>query len=670
MKNQGIHLLLHFISILTLTLFLFATTNAIMQSPLQVASQAMRDKISSPDANRWASRRASRDQSNTPDSPSPDVADVVGVEDLIERAPSEPESAPTALFAPQAVIYDNGPLVNCPGCGVDGADVSSVQTSLDLSTYGFGHSLAQGFRVADDFTVPPPGWAIDQITFYAYQTGSTIVPTIDLVNFQIWNGPPNDPGSQVVYGDVVTNRLVSSQWAGIYRTLDTDMLATNRPIMADSVTVGWFLAPGTYWLDWQTGGTLSSGPWAPPITVSGTITTGNGLQYSPTTSTWSDVTDFGTGAQQGLPFLIHGEIFDPSVPCPSGYEPITVTGTDFSNPFPPEGWSLIGNTTGCTWGVPTWTNTDPGMRGNLTGGVDLFAIADADACGSAVSMDTELRTPLLDFHGLVNPRVTFNYDYNDHGTSDYGDLDVSTDAGGSWVNLKHWGFDDRGPKTWIWPIPAVLPGVGENNIMLRWHYIASWDWWWQIDEVAITACAAIPVVAGFNADPTIGIAPLTVTFTNTTTGNFTAGWWDFGDGMTAPFTNTITTLHTYESGGIYSVAITASGPGGTDTMTVTNLINVYTPVSSDFSANPTSGKGSILTAFTNLSSGDFETCEWQFGDGETSSDCNPSHEYRFPGIYNVTLTVSGLGGSDTEVKTGYIIVEQNYLYLPIVVRRE
>ena len=37
--------------------------------------------------------------------------------------------------------------------------------------------------------------------------------------------------------------------------------------MKQTVTIGTSLTEGTYWIDWQTGGTLASGPWAPPIAI-------------------------------------------------------------------------------------------------------------------------------------------------------------------------------------------------------------------------------------------------------------------------------------------------------------------------------------------------------------------------------------------------------------------
>jgi len=209
------------------------------------------------------------------------------------------------------VLYDNGPLVNLPGGGFGGADASVLQSvSLAMNVLGFGHAVASGFRVADDFVVPPGGWDIEKFTFYAYQTGSTTTSTINNVNFQIWDGPPGAPGSNVVFGDVTTNRLTSTSWANMYRVSETTLTGNTRPVMANvcQLAAPLNLGPGTYWLDWQTGGTLASGPWAPPVTINGVTNTGNGLQFNGTA--WSPLVDTGTTGTsnflQGLPFIIEG----------------------------------------------------------------------------------------------------------------------------------------------------------------------------------------------------------------------------------------------------------------------------------------------------------------------------------------------------------------------------
>jgi hypothetical protein len=66
------------------------------------------------------------------------------------------------------------------------------------------------------------------------------------------------------------------------------------------------LAPGTYWLDYQLAGSLASGPWVPPLAISGQTTTGNALQFLSTTSAWAPAVDAGSTGQQGVPFLLSG----------------------------------------------------------------------------------------------------------------------------------------------------------------------------------------------------------------------------------------------------------------------------------------------------------------------------------------------------------------------------
>ncbi len=206
--------------------------------------------------------------------------------------------------APVAVLYDNGPLANAPGGGFGGADASVLQTALTLTLYGFGHQIASNNSMGDDFTVPAGGgWQVDQMQFFAYQTGSTTTSTMNDIRVQIWNGDPT-AGGTVIWGDLTTNRLASSTFSNIYRSIDTSPLDSNRPIMVQTATIGTTLAPGTYWVQWMTGGTLASGPWAPPITITGTTTTGNGKQNL--AGVWGNALD-GT-FPQGLPFIVIGSV--------------------------------------------------------------------------------------------------------------------------------------------------------------------------------------------------------------------------------------------------------------------------------------------------------------------------------------------------------------------------
>ncbi len=105
--------------------------------------------------------------------------------------------------------------------------------------------------------------------------------------------------------------------------------------------------------------------------------------------------------------------------------------------------------------------------------------------------------------------------------------------------------------------------------------------------------------------------------------------------------------------------LTITGPGGTDTETKADYIVVEheTPVA-NFTADNTIGDAPLIVNFSDESTGDITSCLWDFGDGETSTEENPTHTYDNPGIYTVSLSVSGPHGSDTEVKLGYITVSE------------
>lgn len=228
-------------------------------------------------------------------------------------------SAPAAA----QVLFNNGPLVTDPGAGAGGADVSRLQGNLGLTTFGFAANVnapSPGpFRVAEDFSVTGAGWRITNLRFFTYQTGSTTTSTINQLRVAIWNGRPGDVGSTIIFGDSTTNRLTSTGFSNIYRTLETDLQNTSRPIMFADAAVDFELSAGTYWIDWGLAGTLGSGPWVPPISIVGQTSTGNARQRQSTG--WINVEDTGVpGATQGLPFIISGTRLDQSVvPEPTTY---------------------------------------------------------------------------------------------------------------------------------------------------------------------------------------------------------------------------------------------------------------------------------------------------------------------------------------------------------------
>ncbi len=159
-------------------------------------------------------------------------------------------------------------------------------------------------------------------------------------------------------------------------------------------------------------------------------------------------------------------------------------------------------------------------------------------------------------------------------------------------------------------------------------------------------------VAAFTGSPTSGCAPLTVTFTDQSTGDITSWSWTFGDGGSSTSQNP---SHQYTSAGNYTVTLTVTGPGGSDGETKTNYITVSVPPTANFTGSPTSGDAPLTVNFTNQSSG-ATSYLWDFGDTQTSTATNPSHTYTSTGTFTVTLTATNACGSDQNVKTNYITV--------------
>ena len=98
------------------------------------------------------------------------------------------------------------------------------------------------------------------------------------------------------------------------------------------------------------------------------------------------------------------------------------------------------------------------------------------------------------------------------------------------------------------------------------------------DHLPVVADYTIPLpapapMAYFTASPTNGIVPLTVSFFNLST-NAANYSWEFGDGNTSTDINPVAV---YTNVGTYSVTLTAVGPGGNNTLTLTNYIVTVSP---------------------------------------------------------------------------------------------
>ncbi|MDD3135788.1 MAG: DUF2341 domain-containing protein, partial [Methanoregula sp.] len=173
-------------------------------------------------------------------------------------------------------------------------------------------------------------------------------------------------------------------------------------------------------------------------------------------------------------------------------------------------------------------------------------------------------------------------------------------------------------------------------------------------STAPPAASGFKPVGSFLANRTGGDAPLTVRFTDSSFSSPTSWAWDFGDGARSTDQNPI---HTYTSGGNFTVNLTVTNSYGSNSLVKTGYISVGSgiPVAS-FTVNTTSGNAPLIVKFTDTSTNTPTSWSWDFGDSSTSADQTPVHTYAADGNYTVNLTVTNSYGSNSLVKTGYISV--------------
>ena len=222
-----------------------------------------------------------------------------------------------------------------------------------------------------------------------------------------------------------------------------------------------------------------------------------------------------------------------------------------------------------------------------------------------------------------------------------------------------WNFGDGGSSTSQNP-SHTYTAAGTYTVVLTASNACGSDVYTRTNYITVTCT---PPTANFSGSPTSGEVPLTVNFTDASTGA-TSWSWNFGDGGSSTAQNP---SHTYTAAGTYTVVLTASNACGSDDYTRTDYITVTcTPPVAAFSGSPTSGDYPLTVNFTDASTG-ATSWSWDFGDGGSSTAQNPSHTYTAEGTYTVALTVTNACGSDSETKGGYIYVTEptgNYANLP------
>lgn len=153
-------------------------------------------------------------------------------------------------------------------------------------------------------------------------------------------------------------------------------------------------------------------------------------------------------------------------------------------------------------------------------------------------------------------------------------------------------------------------------------------------------------VASFTTDKISGVMPLVVQFTDTSTGNPTVWMWDFGDGSSSSEQNP---QHTYTTAGTYLVKLTVTNQSGTTSSPTTSIGVTATGLApvANFTMDVTEGPPPLTVHFTDTSTNNPTSWLWNFDDGSTSTEQNPTHIFTYDmGKFTVRLTTSNAYGSN------------------------
>ena len=195
-------------------------------------------------------------------------------------------------------------------------------------------------------------------------------------------------------------------------------------------------------------------------------------------------------------------------PAPQGSlgSPLACNGPTvaFESGIPADWW--VGDTAG--FGVVWTTVAASGEAGNFTGGGGGAASVSSDKAGT-VEFDTELRSPWINLAGYTGVTLTYLANYQNLASEDFLDLQISRDFGDTWGTLLSWNEDHGAFRNTPGQLVVINLSAyaGLSSAQLRWRYYEptspDFDWYAQIDNVALTCSGAIPPTAlSCNSGPT------------------------------------------------------------------------------------------------------------------------------------------------------------------------
>ena len=220
----------------------------------------------------------------------------------------------------------------------------------------------------------------------------------------------------------------------------------------------------------------------------------------------------------------------------------------------------------------------------------------------------------------------------------------------SFSNLSTAAFTGFGPKSFIWDFGDGSTKINTGKVSINHTYASAGTYLVRLTLADTLFCNSpldtvktlrlSPVLkANFNTPPR-GCVPYNASFANVSLGGLSFSW-DFGDGTTSTMDNP---THLYPNVGTYLVKLYAFDSTSCNTVDSTSFTISVNPIPvASFTFSPVPPLENKPIDFSNQSTG-ADRYLWKFGDGDSTSEVNPSHLFNATAMYNVCLTAISNGG--------------------------
>lgn len=249
-----------------------------------------------------------------------------------------------------------------------------------------------------------------------------------------------------------------------------------------------------------------------------------------------------------------------------------------------------------------------------------------------------------------------------NNTVDWDDFKFTVPSSGT-LEIGIWNIPVHGFAVYLldaaYNVIQEVQATGESNVFFT-EVITAGDYYLECGSIPTANSWRFPygysivftptsgLVADFQANIQQGCSPLSVQFSNQSSGSPTSFSWSFPGGTPATSTQQNPTI-SYNTAGTFPVTLTINSSTGNSSITKNAFVNVNSKPTAEFDYQLEANNAVKFLNQTN-NTGLAQTYSWTFGDNQTSTEFSPLHTYTSSGTYSVKLTSQNSCGNTTKTK--------------------